>query len=99
MSRAVDEPAVPLPQGLRELLLLKVPAAKLNDWALEAIVVEAAREHIISRRKSAELMGLTSSAEREAFFDRHGLTNEYTAEMVEEDFRAIEHLEAIRRAG
>jgi len=97
MTQAVNESAVSLPQSIRELLLLKVPEAEINHWALEAIVVEAAREHIISRRKAADLLGLKNYASREAFFERHGLILEYTMEMVEEDFRTIEHLEALRK--
>jgi hypothetical protein len=54
------------------------------------------REHIISRRKAASLLGLDSYLDRNAFFVRHGLMNEYTLEMVEQDIRAIEKLRSLR---
>jgi hypothetical protein len=43
---------------------------------VEALVVEAVREHIESRRKGASLLGLEDYESREAFFERHGLFNE-----------------------
>jgi len=88
--------SVPLPPGIRDILLMKMPADDVDHWAAEAIVVEAAREHIISRRKAATLLGYDDNQSRETFFDRYGLTNEYTLEMVEEDFQAISVLYAKR---
>ena len=60
------------------------------NWGLEALVVEAARDHIISRRKAATLLGIQDYQAREDFFARHGLTNEYTLEMLDLDFKAID---------
>jgi hypothetical protein len=81
-----------VPLGVREVLLTKVPESEVDHWAAEAIAVAAAREHIISRRKAATLLGYEDYESREAFFEHHGLTNEYTVEMVEEDFGAIDAL-------
>ncbi len=89
MAQTARTISVYLPPGVRELLLLKVPEAELDHWALEAIVVEAAREHVISRSKAASLLGLDDYEARDAFFERHGLTNEYTLEQMEMDRKAI----------
>jgi|GEM_PF-1589638 len=99
MPQSANADSVSIPKEIRELLLLKVPEGELGYWALEAIVVEAAREHIISRRKAASLLGLQDYESRDAFFERHGLTHEYTVEMVEADLRAIRALEALRKRG
>jgi len=99
MTEAANPQAVTLPPAVRELLLLGIPEGELNHWALEAILAEAARTHMVSRRKAATLLGLVNYKEREAFFERHSLTNEYTVDMVHEDFRTIEALEAKRRNG
>lgn len=96
MTHRTNNESVPLPTGIREILLTKMPESELDHWAGEAIVVEAAREHLISRRKAATLLGYEDHDSREAFFERHGLTNEYTLEMVEEDFKAIDALRAKR---
>jgi hypothetical protein len=81
------------------MILLKMPEGELHHWVLEAIVVEAAREHIISRRKTASILGFKDFESREAFFERHGLFIEYTMEMAEKDFKSIKHLEALRKRG
>jgi hypothetical protein len=90
---------VAIPEDLRALLLAELGEKELSAWATEALVVEAARQHIISRRKAATLLGLTNYLEREAFFERHQLFNEYTLEMVEEDFKTIAILEEKRQRG
>jgi hypothetical protein len=96
MTQTMNSESVPLPSAVRDILLTKLPESELDHWAVEAIVVEAAREHIVSRRKAATLLGYADYESREAFFERHGLTNDYTLEMVEEDFQAIESLRAKR---
>lgn len=96
MSQTMNIESVPLPPGIRDILLMKMPEDEVDHWAAEAIVVEAAREHLISRRKAATLLGYDDYQSRETFFERHGLTNEYTLEMVAEDFQAIDTLKAKR---
>lgn len=78
------------------MLLRRVAEKELDRWIAEAVVVEAAREHFISRRKAASLLGYEGTVDREAFFERHGLSSEYTSEMVEEDFATINALRAKR---
>jgi hypothetical protein len=94
MARPEKIQSDPIPADLRAILLTKLSEQQVAAWATEAVVVEAAREHIISRRKAASLLGLNNYVERHAFFERHGLTNEYTAQMVEMDIKAIETLRA-----
>jgi len=99
-NEVMAEPAyiqpVPIPEDLRALLLTKLSEQQLTDWATEALIVEAAREHVISRRKAATLLGYQDYESREAFFARHQLFNEYTLEMWEQDLKSIEILEAQR---
>jgi len=84
--------SVPIPESFREILVGHLGEQSLKSWETEALIVEAAREHIISRRKAATLLGLTNYIERQVFFERHGLTNEYTLEMLEMDLQALETL-------
>ena len=88
--------SIPLPPGVRDIVLMKIAPSEFNHWAAERIVAGAAREHMISRRKAATLLGYESISEREAFFERNGLTSEYTLEMVDEDFAAIDALRSKR---
>lgn len=80
---------VPIAEDLRSILVEKMGEAKLSSWASEAIVVEAIRENVISRKKGASLLGLDDIEAREAFFERHQLHNEYTVEMLEQDLASI----------
>ena len=92
-STARDEPIL-LPIGIREVLMSTMPVSEINRWAGEAIVVEAVREHLISRRKAATLLGYEDYESREAFVNRHNLRNDYTLEMIQDDFRAIDQSRA-----
>ena len=82
--------SVPIPEDLRALLLANRSEEQLTTWATEALVVEAVRQHIISRRKAATLLGHQDYESREAFFERYGLLNEYTLEMLERDLQTID---------
>jgi len=93
MIQAAHIHPVPIPDDLRTLLLAKLSEQQLSDWATEALVVEAAREHVISRRKAAALLGYQDYDSREAFFERHQLFIEYTLEMWQQDLKSIEILE------
>jgi len=96
MVQPIPPSAVNIPAEIKSLLAGEIGEAKFSAWVTEAVVVEAARQHIISRRKAATLMGLAGYEDREAFFERHDLRNEYTVEMVEEDFKTLEALRALR---
>jgi hypothetical protein len=92
MSEFAYVQPVPIPEDLRAVLFAKLSEKEVSAWATEALVVEAARDHIISRRKAATLLGLNNYVQRQAFFQRHGLTSEYTLEMLEMDRRALQVL-------
>jgi hypothetical protein len=94
MSSTAREEPILLPIGIREVLMSTMPVSEINRWAGEAIVVEAVREHLISRRKAATLLGYEDYESRETFFTRHDLVNDYTMDMVDDDFRAIEQSRA-----
>ncbi len=89
---------VAIPEDLRVLLLAELSEQQLSEWVTEAAVVEAARQHVISRNKAATLLAHDDYEAREAFFERHELYNEYTMEMWEQDLKTIEMLEARRRS-
>jgi hypothetical protein len=98
MIQAAHVHTVPIPDDLWALLLAKLSEQQLSDWATETLVVEAAREHVISRRKAASLLGYQDYESREAFFERHQLFNEYTVEMLDEDFKTIDmHLDLAKQ--
>ncbi|HEY3782387.1 MAG TPA: hypothetical protein VGL56_14995 [Fimbriimonadaceae bacterium] len=90
MAQPAHIQPVLIPEDLRSLLLAKFGDKELSAWVTEAVVVEAVRQHVISRNKGATLLGLNDYEAREAFFDRHELFNEYTMEMLEQDFKTIE---------
>ena len=87
---APTELTVPLPDALRDALVERLGPEGARGWGLEAMLVEAARQGLVSRRKAATLLGIDAPDDREAFFERHGLTLEYTPEMLEEDWRTIQ---------
>jgi len=90
MAKLAEIDAVAIPGELRALLVSRIEPSQVSGWATEALVIEAARQHIISRKKATTLLGITDYGEREAFFERHGLQLEYTMEMLDLDFKAID---------
>lgn len=90
MAQPVHLEPVPIPEALHELLVARLGEREVSSWATEAVVVESARQGLISRRKAATLLGIQDPSAREEFFERHGLILEYTAEMLEEDFKTID---------
>jgi hypothetical protein len=99
MAQRSQPQYVPIPEELRVLLVGKFNEHQLTAWGTEALVVEAVREHIISRRKAATLLGFQDYTSRQAFFERHELFNEYTMEMLDQDFKTIDLLNDARRIG
>ena len=78
-----------LPDSLYDALVTRVGDEGLAAWGIEAMAVEAVRQGTISRRKAASILEIDSPDVREAFFERHGLSLEYTLEDMEEDFRTL----------
>lgn len=90
MINSASIESVPIPNDLLSLLSAKLSGGSVSAWASEAIVAEAVRERIISRNKGATLLGFEDLESREDFFTRHELFNDYTAEMLAEDFKTID---------
>ena len=90
MAQRALKQTISIPQDLATLLTEKLGVRSLDSWGLEAVVVEAAKEHLISRGRAASLLGLEDYESRNQFFEKHGLLNEYTMEMLDEDFKRIE---------
>ena len=92
MAQPAYTETIELPIELHELLRTKLGDKSVASWLTEAAVVEAAREHFISRRKAATLLGYEDYESREDFFERHQLFIEYTMEMLEQDLKSSEAL-------
>jgi len=90
MAQPAYNESVPIPLDLQSLLLARLRGQSISAWATEAVIVEAVREHVISRNKAATLLELEDYETREDFFERHQLFNEYTVEMLDEDFKTID---------
>lgn len=81
--------SVEVPEELRRILAERPGEAELPRWALEAIVLEAVREGILSRGRGGELLGL-GFHEREALYARRGLVYSYDAEELAAEGRDLE---------
>jgi len=92
MAQIVHVEPVAIPEGFRAILLGNLGETNLAAWETRALVVEAARQHIISRNKAATLLGFEDYESREEFFNQYELFNEYTVEMLDEDFRTIDQI-------
>jgi len=92
MAQQAHLESISLPKNVKDALLSKLPEAEIATWAIEAMVVEAVREHFISRNKAATLLGFEDYESRDEFFERHELFNEYTLEMLEQDLKAIDKI-------
>jgi hypothetical protein len=75
---------IEVPASLTAALTKSKDEATLPRWALEALVVEAVREHVISRGFGGELLGM-DFGQREEFYAQHGVTYDLTNEELDED--------------
>jgi len=80
---------VPIPDELGRLLASRALSEdELARWALEAILIEAYRERLLSRGKLGELLGL-SFHEREAFLAERGVPYNYDPDDLATDARTL----------
>ncbi|HXB71645.1 MAG TPA: UPF0175 family protein [Candidatus Acidoferrales bacterium] len=86
---------VTLPDDLAAPLLL--PGQDPARTALEAIGLEAYRQHRISAYQLRTLLGIPSRYELDGFLKEHRVET-YTAEDFEHDLATIRHIEEIRKA-
>lgn len=71
--------AVTIPERLKTALESNVGSSEFPRWALEAMVVEAVREGLISRGFGGDILGLGFYA-REELYARRGVVYDYTEE-------------------
>ncbi len=83
--------AVTVPEQLITAIESDVSQAQLPRWALEALVIEAVREDLISRGFGGEILGL-GFHEREELYARRGVVYSYTAEELAAEHRDLESL-------
>lgn len=60
--------------------------------ALEALVADAFREHLITGPQAQEMLGLKSRLELDGFLKRAGVYLDYTEADLDADIRALEEL-------
>jgi predicted HTH domain antitoxin len=76
--------AVTLPEPLRVALEDGNESVDLSRWTLEALVLEAVREGLISRGRGGELLGL-GFHQREELFARRGVTYDLSEEELRKE--------------
>jgi predicted HTH domain antitoxin len=83
---------LPLPDDLKGVLTSRLASEdQLPRWALEAMVIEAYRERLISRGKLGELLGLAFH-EREEFLAGRDVPYNYGPDELEADARTLDRL-------
>jgi predicted HTH domain antitoxin len=86
--------AVDIPDEFAALLL---PEGRPSERvALEALVVDAYREHRITAHQAGELLGIASRYQLDGFLKERGVWLDYSVEEFERDRETTERL---RRAG
>lgn len=82
---------VELPEPVERELATHWTEAQLSRKTLEALLIEAYREGLLSRGKVGELLGM-GFQEREAFLNERGVAYNYGIEDFEQDLRTMEAL-------
>lgn len=81
-----------LPDGFQEILAAQLPSAdQVPRWLLEAAVIEAYRERLISRGKLGELLDLSFQA-REELLAARNVPYHYGPEELEADARTLDRV-------
>ena len=75
---------IAMPDSLTGAILTRVNEADLPRWALEALVLEAVREKLITRGYGGEILGF-SFQEREEFYLAKGITYDLDAEDIAQE--------------
>ncbi|CAN5550069.1 hypothetical protein BH11ARM2_BH11ARM2_15880 [soil metagenome] len=82
---------IELPEKLRVAIESEVGPTELPRWTLEALVVEAVREGLISRGYGGEILGL-GFHQREEFYARRGIVYTYSEEDLDAEGKDLEQL-------
>lgn len=88
MSGSAPTETVTVPKSLAQAISQGQDPSAFERWALEAMVLEAVREGLISRGYGGELLGM-GFHEREKFYADHGIVYDTTIEEVMSDVRTI----------
>ena len=81
---------ITLPESLQDVLASRLASEdQLPRWVLEAVVIEAYRERLLSRGKLGELLGL-SFQEREDLLSARGVPYNYDPGALDDDARTLE---------
>jgi len=83
--------AVNIPESLRSAIESGPKTIDLPRWVLEAMVVEAVREGLITGGRAGQTLGLTFE-ERERFLAERGVVHDYSEEELGEQQQAIDRI-------
>lgn len=82
---------VDLPETVEQALKERWGEARLSRKTLEALLIEAYREGLLSRGKLGELLGL-GFQDREAFLNDRGVAYNYDLQDFEQDLHTMDEL-------
>ena len=91
----MSQSTITVPEGLVSAIEAGLDGVDLPRWTLEAMVVEAVRESLISRGFGGELLGI-GFHEREALYAQRGIVYQYSEEELDAEQRDLERLLAAR---
>ena len=82
---------ITLPESLASALEEGLGGGDLPRWALEALVVEAVREGLVSRGFGGDVLGI-GFHEREALYARRGVVYDYSKEDLAAERRDLRRM-------
>ena len=82
---------ITLPESLSDALDEGLGGGDLPRWALEALVVEAVRDGLITRGLGGDLLGI-GFHEREALYTRRGVVYDYSDEELAAESRDLRRM-------
>lgn len=82
---------ITVPESLTNAVEEGLGKVDLPRWALEAMVLEALREGLITRGYGGEILGL-GFHEREAFYAQRGVVYDYSDEDLAQERRDLERM-------
>ena len=76
--------ALQIPEGFKRAVEGKIAESDFSRWGIEALVLEAVREGLITRGYGGELLSL-GFHEREQFYATHGVTYDLTEDDLSQE--------------
>lgn len=80
---------IEVPAEFRQVLADQAGDASVPRWALEALVIEAVREGLVSRGFGGEMLGINFH-EREKFFASRGIVYDFSETELDAEQRDLE---------